>query len=465
MGTARIPFLLVLGTSLCGASTTQPPRPEAEASATVTVTAEATPVELAQTPNPVKVIDEATIKTAGSANLADLLVNVDPGTVSAYGGVGTTATVSLGAGRPQDTVITLDGLRLNDVTSFNGAYANLMNMNGIARVEIQQGPASTRFGSDAMGGAVAMYSQGSPSAGFSGEILGAAGNEGIVRGGLQGAYGWDQGWVRFALSGQREDQVMDPPNQYRSTGAFLGLGRQVGDNTLVTMNYYNNYAAVPFPNSFDGIGDAYNTYVPGQQEYNRTQILNSTVRTQFSPVLSGELTLGQVLQDSLLPGMGYDMVSYSPFNSRQNQVVGHITWQPSAKASLVVGVDGSQENARVPDLVTGAGVYGNANHLAVLAEGQGEVVHNLRLVGSVRLEGDNDDLPGGSAGRSHVHTTETTAKLGVNWTLPAGFRAYANAGTGFSNPLLYNTMYNAQYGGGSLDNERSRTVQSGLTAL
>jgi outer membrane cobalamin receptor len=467
MGTARITFLLALGASLWGATAAldvEAPKPEAEASATVTVTAEAIPVEIARTPNTVMVIDEATLKTAGSSNLADLLVNQIPGTVSAFGGVGTTATIALGSGRPQDTVITLDGLRMNDVTSYSGAYANLMSMSGIARVEIQQGPASTRFGSDAMGGAVAMYSSGSPSAGFSGEALGAVGNEGIVRGGLQGAYGWDKGWVRFALSAQREDQVLDPPNQYRTTGTFLGLGRQAGDDTLVTMNYYNNYAAIPTPISFGGVGSIYNTWVPQQETYNRTQILDAKVRTQFSPTLSGELTLGQVLQDSLLPGMGFNIVSYTPYESRQNQVVGHVTWQPSDKASLVVGVDGSEAYAMVPNQATYVGnAYGDATHMAVLAEGQGEIVPNLRLVGSMRTERDHDDLPNAANGRSATGVTETTAKVGVNWTLPAGFRAYANAGTGFNSAPLFDSIYNFLNAGQALNNEKSHAGQAGLT--
>jgi vitamin B12 transporter len=464
MGRARVTFLLVLGASLWGAATAEPPKTEVEASASVTVTAEATPVAIVQTPNPVTVLDEETIKATGDSNLADLLVNQVPGVVSNYGGVGTQSTISLGGARPQDTSVTLDGLRMNDVTSYTGAYANLMNMNGIARVEIQQGPASTRFGSDAMGGAVAMYSQGSPTkAGFSGEALGAVGNEGIVKGGLQAAYGWDQGWLRMSLAGQREDEVLDPPEQYRSTGTFLGAGRQVSDNTLITANYYNNYAAVPTPYTFNGVGYAPG-WVAGQETYNRTQILDGTVRTQFSPVLSGELTLGQVLQDSLLEGMGYNVVSYSPFNSRRNQLVGHLTWQPSAKASLVVGVDGSEENAWVPSQNGNAGnVYGNANHVAILAEAQGEIVHNLRVVGSVRTERDHDDVPTSANGRSDTNVNETTAKLGVNWTLPLGFRAYANAGTGFSSPLLFDSIYNLQNGGPVLNNEKSHAAQAGLS--
>jgi outer membrane cobalamin receptor len=102
--------------------------------------------------------------------------------------------------------------------------------------------------------------------------------------------------------------------------------------------------------------------------------------------------------------------------------------------------------------------------MAVLVDGQTEIFHDFRVVGSLRTERDHQTVPTGVGGPTvDSSISQTTGKLGVNWILPEGFRAYANAGTGFSNPLLYNTMYNAQYGGGSLDNERSRTVQSGLT--
>jgi vitamin B12 transporter len=437
----------------------EPPRPEAEASATVTVTAEALPVALAETPNAVVVIDKAAIDASGAVNLADLLQEQLPGQVFANGGVGTVASIYLGGARAQDTIVTLDGLRLNDISALGGVNSSVIGLAGISRIEVQTGPCSTRFGSDALGGAVALYSAGSAPAGFSGEARAGAGNEGIARGYLGAAYGWDQGWIRAAVSAQREDQVLDPSNPYRSTGTYLGMGRQLGSDTLVTLNYYNNYSGVPIPIVYAGSAprSSYD-YDADRRDFNRTQIIDGTVRTQFSPVLSGDLTLGQVLQNRLEPN-SYTNLPTDIYLSRRNQALGHLIWQPSSAGSLMVGLDGSNETGQSPDSTETTVLTASAKHLAVLVEGQRDLVPDVRAVASLRTERDAQTVPGAD---DNV-ITQTTGKLGVNWTLPAGFRLYGNAGTGFSNPLLYQSLFNAQYGGAPLGNERSRTAQAGLT--
>jgi outer membrane cobalamin receptor len=72
-------------------------------------------------------------------------------------------------------------------------------------------------------------------------------------------------------------------------------------------------------------------------------------------------------------------------------------------------------------------------------------------------------VPTAQSGTVESSLTQTTGKLGLNWALPRGFRAYASAGNGFSNPLLYQSLFNANYGGEALANEKSRTAQAGLT--
>jgi hypothetical protein len=318
-----------------------------------------------------------------------------------------------------------------------------------------------------LGGSIALYSAGSAPAGFSGEARAAAGNLGIVRGALGAAYGWDKGWIRVAGSAQKQDQVLDPSNQYRSTGAFVGLGRQLGENTLVTFNYFNSYSAVPIPIISTPYSSTsyYPSYDPNRQDFNRGQILSGTVRTQFSDVLSGELTIGQVLQVRLEPDLGSN-VAPIPYSSSRNQVVGHVTWQPSSTGSLQVGIDGSEETAKSPDpsdFTESTMLHASARHLAILVDGQKELFTGFRAVASLRTERDRQTVPTATAAQADNSITQTTGKLGVNWILPKGFRVYANAGNGFSNPLLYNTIWNAQYQGDTLNNEKSRTAQAGAS--
>lgn len=468
MGTARITLLLALGAGLAAAraaTVDAEPRPQAEASATVTVTAEALPVEVAKTPNAVTVVDRQALERRGAGHLGELLQELIPGQALASGGVGTTTSIYLGGTRPQDTVVTLDGLRLNDAAGLGGVNASQFGLAGIERVEIQQGPCSARYGSDALGGAIAMYSAGSSQPGFSGEARAAAGNRGLLRGSLAAAYGWDRGWVRASATAERQDQVMDPAHRYRAVSTFLGLGRQLGEDTLVTLNYSNAFTAVPIPIVFTDYGTgprpAYQ-YDANRQDFSRTQVVSGTLRTALAPDLTAELTLGQVQQQRLEP----DVVTNLPtvgYTSRRNQAVGHVAWQPSAKGSLQVGLDASQESARNPDLAGANQLSADGRHLAVVLDGEREVVPDVRLVGSLRTERDRVTVPTSGSGTVEDASTQVTGKAGVNWTLPRGFRVYANAGTGFSNPLLYQSLFNANYGGEALANEKSRTAQTGLT--
>ena len=465
MGSIRITLLLALGAQLWSAAaadaTADAPRPEAEATATVTVTAEALPVELAQTPNPVLVLDQDDLARSGAANLGDLLQTVLPGQVFASGGVGTATSIYLGGARAQDTVVTLDGLRLDDASGLGGVNASAISLAGLDRVEVQQGPCSTRFGSNAQGGAIALYSAGGAPQGFSGEARAAAGNQGVRRGGLGAAWGSDQGWIRVATDAQREDQVLDPDNPYRSVGSFIGLGRLLGQDSLVTFNYFNSYSGVPIPVDVFGPGPANRSFSPGRQDFNRSQILDGTLRSQLSATLALDFTLGQVQQDRLEPNAATGQGT-APYDSRRNQAVGRLTWQPSDRGSLALGWDGSEENASSPDLAGNSILSATGSHLALLLEGERELAAGLRGVVSLRTGRDRQTVPVAGGGTTDDQTTETTGKAGLNWSLPDGFRVFANAGTGFSNPLLYNAIFNAQYGGAALANERSRSAQLGL---
>ncbi len=231
------------------------------------------------------------------------------------------------------------------------------------------------------------------------------------------------------------------------------------------MNYFNSFSGVPIPIVYVDYGTGTRSsyqYDPAREDFNRTQILSGTLRSQLTPVLSSELTLGQVLENRLEPDVNTNLPT-TPYRSRRNQAVGHITWQPTAAGSVSAGLDLSADDARTPDLSGENTLTATGRHMALYLEGQREVVTRVRLVASLRTERDRVTVPTFSAGTSDSASNQTTGKLGLNVTLPEGFRFFANAGTGFSNPLLYQSLFNANYGGEALANEKSRTAQTGLT--
>lgn len=458
MGNSRILFLLAVGAGLrAGGPVVEPPPPRSDASATVTVTAEATPVELVRTPNPVLVVDRAAIEARGADNLGDLLRMLLPGQVFASGGVGTAATLNLGGGRAQDTVVTLDGIRLSDATGLGGVNLSMVSLAGIERIEVQQGPCSTRFGSDAQSGVVALYSAGHAREGLSGQVRAGAGSQAIRQGLFAPAYGWTSGWVRASVSAQQEDGATEADHPFRSTGVFVGGGQQLGADTLLTASYRNAFAGVPVPITYADYGsgnrDA-SQYVPSRQDFSRTEVVSATLRSTLSPALLAELTLGQALQTRLEPNYT-DGAATERYTSRRDQANGALTWRVDRTTTLQAGFDAYQETARFAGTLDPA----KGRHVGLFLEDQTELTASLRVVATVRAEQDRLTFPDAPETR----VSRTTWKLGANWILAPGLRAYASAGTAFANPLLFQTIYNAQYQGQTLENERSFTTQAGLT--
>ena len=465
MGFTRTTFYLSLGACLLATAPAgdpgEAPRPKAEAAATVTVTAEASPVDLIKTPNPVRILDKAAIEASGARTLGDLLEDLFPGQILSNGGVGSASSLFLGGARNQDVVVTLDGVRITDAAGLGGVNANALGLAGIDRVEVQMGPCSSRFGSDAMGGAVALYTAGSAPAGFTGTAKLAFGTQGIRQGGLATAYGWTGGWVRAGLQASQEDQPTPTPNPFRATGAFLGLGQTLGEDSLLTFSYRNTASGVPIP--YESVKPR--VYNATREDRSRNEQILATLRTQFAPAWLGELTLGQALQVRQEPNWGAP--GYTDYRSRRNQALGHVAWTPSPTVGLNASVDAYREFAATPAYPGGTD-RGQGDHLALDLEANWEPLAWLRLVGSVRQQWDSQKFlapASPSAALADTNDRQTTWKLGVNALLGAGCRLYASGGTGFSLPMLSAVMYNGTlgaYGSGiPLQHEKSGFARVG----
>jgi outer membrane receptor protein involved in Fe transport len=262
MGSSRITLLLAVGTTLLAANTdlADKPKAKAEAGATVTVTAEAVDVAVTSTPNPVKVLGAGEIQTSGAQDLAEVLPLLLPGQLQTYGGPGTGTNLYLGGGRSQDVVVLLDGIRITDPSSSHPSFSDF-SLEGIDRVEVLQGPASTRYGADTHGGAIALYSAGPGREGLSGSTSLGAGNRGLRKVTFAPAYAWSEGWLRLGLSADQEEQSIPAKEPYRTTTGSLNMGRAVGESGLLTLTYRNHYRATPLPFAGDYLPPTW-TYTP-----------------------------------------------------------------------------------------------------------------------------------------------------------------------------------------------------------
>ena len=140
------------------------------------MSATATPEEQVDLGAATTVITRAQIEKMGVKTVADVLRSVPGLDVSQYGGEGQLTSVFLRGANSNDTLILVDGVRLNS-PYFAGYDVSSLTTENIERIEIARGPFSALYGSDAMGGVIQIFTR-PGAAGFSGRASLETGNVG-----------------------------------------------------------------------------------------------------------------------------------------------------------------------------------------------------------------------------------------------------------------------------------------------
>lgn len=166
------------------------------------VTATRIPTPAERVPAAITVITRQEIEERGYQSLAEALTAVPGMRLAPTGGLGQQTSGFLRGANSSHTLVLLDGVPVNDASGPSGAFDFGQDLLGLVeRIEVLRGPASSLYGSQALGGVVNLVTRRPPPdrafAPF-GEVAG--GTQGTVRGGL-GASG-TVGQVDYLLGGQ-----------------------------------------------------------------------------------------------------------------------------------------------------------------------------------------------------------------------------------------------------------------------
>lgn len=157
------PFLVPVGMLLSAALAIPPAHAETapdKSVETVVVTATRTPTPISRVGASVTVIDGPAITRAQSIPVIDLLRDVPGIGFARTGGVGSLTTVRVRGAESDQTVLLIDGVKLNDPSTPGGGFnfANLV-VGNLNRIEVLRGPQSVLYGSQAIGGVVQIITQ------------------------------------------------------------------------------------------------------------------------------------------------------------------------------------------------------------------------------------------------------------------------------------------------------------------
>src|SRR5882672_6679737 len=104
------------------------------------------------------VIDAEQIARAGPIGLAELLQRHAGAEISVNGGPGQPSGVFLRGANTSHVVVLIDGVRVNSATTGTNALEHLP-LSQIERIEVMRGPASSLYGSDAIGGVIQIFTR------------------------------------------------------------------------------------------------------------------------------------------------------------------------------------------------------------------------------------------------------------------------------------------------------------------
>ena len=131
------------------------PLPVLADEATIVVTANRVEQDAKTVAQAITVIDRQTIETRQNVAIADLLATTPGVTAVRNGGFGGVTSVFIRGASSDQTLVLVDGVRVNDASSPSGAYdfGNLQTTN-VDRIEVLRGSNSVIWGSQAIGGVV-----------------------------------------------------------------------------------------------------------------------------------------------------------------------------------------------------------------------------------------------------------------------------------------------------------------------
>lgn len=391
----------------------------------------AEPVE--QTLYSTSVIESEQIVKRQPRDVSEILERQPGIQASRNGGPGQAASLFIRGAASDHTLLLIDGVPVNSGTVGSPALQHLMP-DLIDRVEVVRGPASTLYGSSAIGGVVQVFTQ-RPITGRRARFTVGAGSESSRN--FSGSFAFGEAGYNANLSASHRDTdgypvrpSLSPIDRgYENTSLNGTIGGAFGD-VRVELSYLQSKGRVEYIDFFGNAAD--------QDTDNRL----ARVVLDFEP--------GGAWRSRLLLGRARDEVEENQSDDFAKTERDYVDWQ----STLVV--DDHQT------LVAGITADWTDTELLSFGSGYDERIRSLEyyLQDTLEFGGTRVQL-GGRAIDNEQYGSHTTWNLAVGRRLGDATRVHANIGTAFRAPSA-NDLYG--FGGDpDFDPETSISAEIGVT--
>lgn len=219
----------------------------------IIVTASREPIRLEDTAAAVTIIDQTRIEALGAPLALDLL-RLAPGiSVQGSGSQGSFTQIRIRGAEANHSLVFIDGIQFNDPSAGNEARFQTYAADGLGQIEIVRGPQSALWGSEALGGVIALDTP-DPLAGTHVSATGEYGSLDFRRAAFAGSTGSDTVGVSATASWLKSDGVDifgggngDRDGFENFTASLKAVARPGSDGELGIVGRY-----IRADNEFDG---------------------------------------------------------------------------------------------------------------------------------------------------------------------------------------------------------------------
>ncbi len=418
--TDRFLLLLAFAAAFVPAATAQTNAPDADDPNDVSkldnyvVTATRTAQAIDKIPSSAAVFTPADWKNSQLPSLANVLGTVAGVTVTPSGATGGGAAVFMRGSESYETLLLVDGVRMNDRSSIDQPFIGGASLSNIGRIEVVRGPQSPLYGGSAMGGIVSFETArgaGRPTATLEGEAGSFASWTAAAQ--VQG----ETAGLSFSAGAERTATDNDRPmNAFAQTTASTRLEWAASPKLTVGGTFRLQRSDYEEP------GDIGPFAFPGAVEF--AQNLGTVfARLAATDSFSSKLTLAAQLRDYVLntaSGPG------TPTHHTRGVLDWQNEWEPHSSLQLVAGFnyEGSE--------LTNGGVSHDDALRAVYVSGFWQPVEGATITAGVRRD-DYDTAGAATPYRFGVarHFARTGTKLratyGTAFTAPGMEDRYGSA--------------------------------------
>ncbi len=397
----------------------------------------------------ISVIDADTLARLQITSLTDILATVPGVRVAKAGAVGAQSSLFIRGGNSSQTLVLIDGVRINDASTPNGQFdfGSLLTGN-ISRVEVLRGPNSVIWGSQAIGGVVNITNSLPQQDGMAVSARGEYGyrDTAMANANLSakaGAFSGSIGGSLFRTDGISAISGGTERDGYRNKSANARLKIDLSDAIFVDLRGYYNDA--------DGAYDDNGPNTP--PEFRNKQLLGYAGLN--ASVLGGKLTnrLSYSRTDIDREGTHPSSASFSNFTAKA--LIDRFEYQGRFDvidaATVVVGLEHERTSAATLFPAGGGTVPDRAKSKVTSGYVQAIVrpVSGLTVTGGVRHDDFSQYGKATTFGANFVYTPNDGKTL-IRGTYAEGFRA----------PTLVEALF--PFGNPSLKPETARSLDLGL---